>query len=300
MKQITKKAYAKINLSLDVLSKRPDGYHEVCMVMHQIDLCDQVTISIDTDPFRNNIHLEPSPTAHSISLTTNNGLIPTDGGNIAYKAAKAMMDLYTGKDKLEVKIHIEKNIPVSAGLAGGSTNAAAVLLAMDELLELNIPRQKLLDIGKSLGADVPFCIIGGCALSEGIGEKLTPLEGIELEFLLSKPSIEVSTAKVYGGLNIPEIQNHPNTKELLIDLKQKNIEKMYKNMKNVLENVTLKEYDIVMYTKNKMENLGAEHALMSGSGPSVFAFYPDRDKLECAYTEMKKINNETFMVKTFV
>ncbi len=301
MQQITLKAYAKINLSLDVLAKRADGYHEVRMVMQQIDLADTVTVSYEEDG------------ASGIHLTTSNPELPTDGFNIAYAAAELMAEISSKRGQPKpgsIRIHIDKNIPVSAGLAGGSTDAAAVIQALNALWSLKMPAAELMAAGKKLGADVPFCIMGNagdtCALAEGIGEKLSPIRRADNQpltvfkdcwILLSKPPLSVSTAKVYGSLMISGITERPDTEELIAGLMENNWTKISKNMINVLENVTLEEYCIVMYTKNKMRECDPKACLMSGSGPSIFGIFVDKSTAIEAFDVMKELNRDTYLVQ---
>ena len=326
MNEITIKAYAKINLSLDVLGKRPDGYHEVLMVMEQIDLYDTVTVAWLEDEGGSP---GSSPDDSSgISLSTNLPYLPTDGRNIAYKAAELMAERYGrkaaeamagqhGKDTAgRIEIEIFKRIPVAAGLAGGSANCAAVLHALNRLWDLKLDLEALMKIGAELGADVPFCLAGQaalnraldlkaeplavtCAVASGIGERLEPAPPMNAWVLLSKPSISVSTAQVYGGLDLRDIREHPDTEKLVAGLKERNFLKISKNMVNVLENYSLKEYPVIMYTKNKIVTEGkAYQALMSGSGPTVFGLYTSKRKGTAAYSKLKTLNKETFLVKT--
>jgi len=304
MNEITIKAYAKINLSIDVLGKRPDGYHEVLMVMEQIDLFDMVNVS----------WLQGSE--NGISLSTNLPYLPIDDRNIAYKAAELMAKQYGMEEAGRIRIDIEKKIPVAAGLAGGSANCAAVLHALNRIWGLKQGLETLMKLGASLGADVPFCLAGQaalneelelkadpmavtCAVASGIGERLEPATPMKAWVLLSKPPINLSTAQVYGGLNLQEIPEHPNTAELVAGLREGNYYKISKNMTNVLENYSLKEYPVIMYTKNKMIQEGkAYKALMSGSGPTVFGLYTSKRKGTEAYSKLRTLNKETFLIKT--
>ena len=307
MQQVTIKANAKINLSLDVIGKRPDGYHEVRMVMQQIDLFDLVTVSDDSQP-----SLTETLT---IKLTTTHPDLPAGTGNIAYDAARllAMTRVDRGYPRHgSVRIHIDKKIPLAAGLAGGSSDAAAVLLALNRLWSLDYSLDELMILGKKLGADVPFCIMGNagiaaCALAEGIGEKLTPIlraDGERLTIfdncrvLLSKPPIGVSTAKIYGGLVLSDHLKRPDTQELISGLKEGNWDKILKNMINILETVVLKEYCVVMYTKNMMKDCKPAVTLMSGSGPTIFSIFVDIASAKKAYSKMKGLNAETYLVQT--
>jgi len=331
LKEIAVKAYAKINLCIDVLGKRPDGYHEILTVMEQIDLFDLVTVSWISG--NQNI---------GINLKSNKPFLPTDSRNIAYKAAELMINKYGSEidvrritDECEeaaegnldipevdiqkfsrININIEKRIPVAAGLAGGSANCAAVLHALNRLWNLNLDLKTLMEIGTELGADVPFCLAGQtalnehlmlsedalsstCALASGIGEKLEPLPPLKAMVLLSKPPISVSTAQVYGGIDLLNLKDHPNIKELTAGLRENNYYKITKNMINVLENYSLKAYPVIMDTKDKISREGnAAKVLMSGSGPTVFGLYTNKKKAKTAFSRLKKINPETYLVKT--
>lgn len=322
MKSIILNAYAKINLSIDVLGKRPDGYHEVLMVMQQVNLFDKVSIAWDECETGEHGNTKDQENKIQIDLTTNLPYLPLNDKNIAYQAAQLMCQNFKPQEEGNVIININKKIPVAAGLAGGSANAAAVIHGLAKLWELNLTLQQLMDLGVKLGADVPFCImgqaalnsslgflcnekendkkkiIGTCAIASGIGEKLEVIDGIHAWVVLSKPPISVSTAKVYGGLNLQEITQRPNTAELVQGLQERNYHKILKNLINVLENVTLKEYPIIMYTKNKIEEQGKGHkALMSGSGPTIFSLYANKNKAKITFGKLKDLNNETFLVK---
>lgn len=311
MKDISIKAYAKINLSIDILGKRPDGYHEVLMVMEQVDLYDLVKVTWIKE------HKNAGDGQEiQISLPNARTYLPEDHRNIAYKAAERMIKQYRSENPGQINIEIDKRIPVSAGLAGGSANGAAVLHALNQLWDLNLDLETLMKLGSELGADVPFCLSGQaalndvlalkkdpmavtCALAAGIGDKLEPVPPFNAWVLLSKPPIGVSTAQVYAGLDLDEITQHPNTTELIAGLKEKNLYKISKNMINVLENYSLKEYPVIMYTKNKMVQDGkAYKALMSGSGPTVFGLYTSKRKGVSAYSKLKELNKETFLIKT--
>lgn len=316
MKKITIRAYAKINLSIDVLRKRPDGYHEVRMVMTQIDLADQVKVTWREESYQDNSLEGDRKKGITVDLTTNLSFLPTDSRNIAYKAAELMAEQY-GRDRIgSIGIVIEKRIPVAAGLGGGSADCAAVLHALNQLWELQLDLGTLMKLGTGLGADVPFCLAGQaatneelklksdpmagtCAVASGIGEQLELVTPLKAWILLSKPSICLSTAQVYGGLKLEEISEHPNTEELVAGLNGGNLYKISKNMTNVLENYSLKEYPVIMYTKNKIAQDGkAYKALMSGSGPTVFGLYTSKRKGTAAYSLLKTLNKETFLIKT--
>ena len=311
MKELMIKAYAKINLSIDVLGKRADGYHQVLMVMEQIDLYDLVNVEwIQGKEEESN-----EPERIKIVLSTNLPYLPEDNRNIAYQAAELMIQKYKKTGIGQIKIGINKNIPIAAGLAGGSANCAAVLHALNKLWDLRLTLKELFKLGVLLGADVPFCLAGQaalnpilnlqhdfeagtCALASGIGEELQQVNPLNAWVLLSKPPISVSTAQVYGGLDLQELEVHPDIIELVTGLKEKNYYKVAKNMINVLEIYSLKEYPIIMYTKNNIIELGKPYkALMSGSGPTVFGVFMSKSKGKRAYAKLKDMNAETYLVK---
>ncbi len=256
----TLKALAKINLGLDVLGKRENGYHDVRMVMQTIYLYDNVTITKTEQA--------------GIQVECNLQYLPTNDNNIAYKAAKLLMDEFDIQEG--VHIVLDKHIPVAAGLAGGSSNAAAVLVGMNRLFGLGLSQQDLMDRGVSLGADVPYCVMRGTVLAEGIGEILTPLPALpKCYILIAKPGISVSTKTVYEKLDSQTIQNHPDIDGILEGLEQQDIKKIAASMGNVLENVTIEDYPIIEEIKTIMKEEGALNAMMSGSGPTVFGIFED-------------------------
>lgn len=258
---VTLKALAKINLGLDVLGRRENGYHDVRMVMQTIYLYDNVTLEKTEE--------------EGISITCNLPYLPTDTSNIAYKAAKLLIDefgLTSG-----VRITLDKHIPVAAGLAGGSSNAAAVLVGMNRMFSLGLSQEELMKRGVELGADVPYCVMRGTVLAEGIGEILTPLPPLpKCYVLIAKPGINVSTKMVYEKLDSKEITNHPNIDGILEGLEEQDLEKIVSNMGNVLENVTIEAYPIIEQIKDVMKSCGALNAMMSGSGPTVFGIFADK------------------------
>ncbi|WP_373897922.1 4-(cytidine 5'-diphospho)-2-C-methyl-D-erythritol kinase [Haloimpatiens sp. FM7315] len=276
------KAYAKINLSLDVIGKRKDGYHLLKMIMQSIDLYDEIEITKrDT----------------GINIKCNKPYVPLDDKNIAYRAAKIFLDKYNIHSG--VFIDIRKNIPVSAGLAGGSTNAAAVLKSMSELYGLNIKKEELMDIGLKIGADIPYCIIGGTALCEGIGEKVKPLKPFRDKILvLVKPNFGVSTKEVYKAFDINKVYKHPKTHELIDFIVKDDLTNVALNMRNVLENVTIKEHPVIRDIKQTMISMGALGSLMSGSGPSVFGFFEDTLKAQRCFEVLKRNYKEVFITRT--
>ena len=277
------KAYAKINISLDIVGKREsDGYHLLKMIMQNIDLYDEISIRKQKE---------------GITITCNKNYVPTDSRNLAYKAASLFKETYNIEDG--VHIDIVKNIPVSAGLAGGSTDAAAVLKLMNKIFEVNVSDEELMDIGLKLGADIPYCINGGTALCEGIGEKITTLPPFKDKILvLVKPSFGVSTKEVYKSFNLDRVKVHPKTESLIEAMEQDNLYYVANNMKNLLENVTLRKHNILIKIKEDMNRYGAVGSMMSGSGPSVFAFFDDMLKAQRCYEKMKENYREVFLTRT--
>ena len=276
------KAYAKINISLDIVGKREDNYHLLKMIMQNIDLYDEIDINkIDS----------------GIKLRCNKKFIPTDYRNLAYKAAEIFMETY--KIQGGVSINIKKDIPVSAGLAGGSTDCAMVLKLMNKLFEINATDEDLMNIGVKLGADVPYCIKGGTALCEGIGEKITELKPFKGNILiLVKPPFSVSTKEVYKAFEIEKARIHPSTQLLIKAMEEDDLKFIATNMKNLLENVTIRNNRSILVIKEKMIELGALGSMMSGSGPSVFGFFDDMFKAQKCYDEMKKKYKDVFITRT--
>ena len=271
---IALKALAKINLGLDVLGRRENGYHDVRMVMQTIYLYDNVTIEKTEES--------------GIQLECNLFYLPVDESNIAYKAAKLLMDEFDIKEG--VRIVLDKHIPVAAGLAGGSANAAAVLVGMNRLFSLGLSQQELMDRGVSLGADVPYCVMRGTVLAEGIGEILTPLPPLpKCCVLIAKPGISVSTKTVYEKLDSQEITDHPDIDGILEGLDEQDLQKVVSSMGNVLENVTIGDYPIIEEIKCVMKEEGALNAMMSGSGPTVFGIFDDRSKAKQAQKRIREL-----------
>ena len=267
------RALAKINLGLDVLGRRENGYHDVRMVMQTIYLYDNVTLTKTEEP--------------GIHLQTNLFYLPVDEKNIAYKAAKLLMDEFQIKEG--VHITLDKHIPVAAGMAGGSSNAAAVLVGMNRLFRLGLSEQDLMERGVSLGADVPYCVMRGTVLAEGIGEILTPLAPLpKCYILVAKPSISVSTKTVYEKLDAHEIEDHPDIDGVIAGLEAGDLKKVAGSMGNVLERVTIEDYPIIQEIKNAMVEAGALNAMMSGSGPTVFGIFEDRMLARQAQQKIRK------------
>lgn len=271
MEQIELHSLAKINLSLDVTGKRPNGYHDVEMVMQTVYLSDTVRLRLRPDGW--------------IRLTSNLPFLPTDDRNIAVKAVRLLQKecgLSVGAD-----ISLHKRIPVAAGLAGGSSNAAAVLFGMNRLLGLGLPREKLARLGTQLGADVPYCLLRGTALARGIGEELTPLPAMpSCTVLLAKPPVSVSTKEVYEALEQAGTIVHPNTKGMLDAIQSRDLNRIAGCMGNVLEPVTERKHPIVGQLRQIMLDAGAMGAMMSGSGPTVFGLFDRRPAARAAQKEI--------------
>lgn len=262
------RATAKINLALDVLRKRPDGYHEVRMVMQMVGMYDR-------------LKLEAVKGTGAVELTTNLSYIPTDDNNLVVRAARLLMEKAGVTDGL--KIRLDKFIPVAAGLAGGSSDAAMTLIGVNRIFHLGYTERELMDLGTRIGADVPFCIQRGTALSEGIGEVITPLKAMpDAGILLSKPNISVSTRDVYSAFDAGQIEKHPDIDGLLQALDAGDLQEMAKGerMGNVLESVTGPKYPVIAELEDIMLQEGALRAIMSGSGPTVFGIFDDREKAE--------------------
>ncbi|MCX7922761.1 MAG: 4-(cytidine 5'-diphospho)-2-C-methyl-D-erythritol kinase [Clostridia bacterium] len=275
-------ARAKINLSLDVTGKRSDGYHEVRMIMQTIELHDTVCLEIIDS---------------GIEISCDSRWVPSNNDNIAYKAAKLLIEKYDIKSG--IKIDIRKRIPVAAGLAGGSTDAAAVMKGMNRLFSLGISQTELMALGKQIGADVPYCIKGGTMLAEGLGEILTELNPLQcLHIVLIKPKIGVSTAWVYKNLNLDIITDRPDTEMLIKAVQDNKISVLAENMKNVLETVTLTKYAVIKEIKDRLVEHGAVGSMMSGSGPSVFGIFKDKQSAEHAYKMLVDDRWDCFLTQT--
>ena len=276
------KAYGKVNISLDVVGKREDGYHLLSMIMQNIDLYDEI---------------EVEKQECGIILECNKSYVPVDNRNLAYKAAEIFKERYDIVDG--VKINIEKNIPVSAGLAGGSTDAAAVLKVMNKLFNVNATEEELMELGLKLGADIPYCIHGGTALCEGIGEIITPIKPFRDKIVvLVKPAFGVSTKEVYKNFNLEKVKQHPKTADIINAIENDDLNFVASNMKNLLENVTLRKHKILIKIKEEMNACGAINSMMSGSGPTVLAFFDDMLKAQRCFEKMKKKYSDVFITRT--
>lgn len=269
---ISLKALAKINLGLDVVRRREDGYHEVRMIMQTIHLYDRLDIIRTKEP--------------GIQIQTNLSFLPVNENNLIYKAAKLLMDEFSITDGVSVKL--DKRIPVAAGMAGGSTDAAAMLIGVNRLFSLGLTKKQLMERGVQIGADVPYCIMRGTALAEGIGEALSPLPPmVKCPVLIAKPSISVSTKFVYQNLKLDDTTIHPDIDLMIEDIKAKNLHDIAAHMGNVLETVTIPNYPVIDEIKKHMLSNGAVGAMMSGSGPTVFGLFDDEDTAKKAYKAMR-------------
>jgi 4-diphosphocytidyl-2-C-methyl-D-erythritol kinase len=275
-------APAKINLALDVIGCRQDGYHDVRMIMQSIRLFDRLNMNKRND--------------HKVSLQTNLEFLPADENNLVYKAAKLLVDEFSLSG---VSIELSKRIPVAAGMAGGSTDAASCLLAMNELFELGLSNEELMKRGVTLGADIPYCILKGTALSEGIGDILTPLPPApDCHLLIAKPNIHVSTKYVYTSLVLDENTNHPNINGMMKAISNNSLIEMCGYMSNVLEDVTINKHPEIQTIKETMINYGALGSLMSGSGPTVFGVFDKKNDAEKAKEACKELPFRCFVYLT--
>ena len=272
--RIQLKALAKINLGLDVLRRREDGYHEVKMIMQTISLHDDLEIRRIKTP--------------EIQVKTNLYYLPTNENNLVYKAAKLLMDEFDIKEG--VSIQLKKRIPVAAGMAGGSTDGAAVLWGMNQMYGLGLSRQELMERGVKLGADVPYCVQRGTALAEGIGERLSVLPSMpKCTILIAKPGISVSTKFVYENLHANDLkpEQHPDVDSMIEAMKEKNLDLLCERMGNVLETVTIPAYPVIQEIKEHMMACGAAGAMMSGSGPTVFGIFHSPVQAKAAMKDLK-------------
>ncbi|MDR2770941.1 MAG: 4-(cytidine 5'-diphospho)-2-C-methyl-D-erythritol kinase [Clostridiales Family XIII bacterium] len=312
---ITLKSYAKINLSIDILGKLPNGYHRIRTVMQQIDLFDTVRVSLRRGGAGVRVTLSAQTEGAGFEE------LPTDERNLAVRAARAFFAAFAPQFCGSVAIRLRKRIPLAAGLAGGSGNAAAVLLALAKLCapqETSLPDeaadrlQSLMELGFRIGADVPFCVMGqaalqralglqggfaaACALAEGMGEKLTPLPSLRGRVIVAKPAAALSTAAVYAGFDLSAVALRPDTEALVAGVKTGDSGQIRKNMINVLEITVLKEYPEIADMKARLAaDERAECALMSGSGSSVFAWYRDRTACETAFNALRRTESAVWM-----
>lgn len=284
MRELKLKARAKINLGLDVVRKREDGYHEVRMIMQMINLYDKITLRKKTEP--------------GITVTTNLSYLPVNEDNLVYRAAKLLMDEFQVDGGLEIEL--QKYIPVAAGMAGGSTDAASVMVGVNKIFQLGLNKKQLMERGVKIGADVPFCIMRGTALAEGIGEELTPLPAMpHCSLVIAKPKIHVSTKFVYGNLKVKELTEHPDIDGQVQALRENDLEQLVARMGNVLETVTIPAYPVIDEIKHMMMKYGAMGAMMSGSGPTVFGIFEKEDKAQevCRLLKKEKAAKQVYLVR---
>lgn len=270
---ITKKAYAKVNLGLDVIRRREDGYHEVRMIMQTVDICDVLTFTRQERP--------------GIVVTTDKEELPGDESNLIYKAARLVTETCSVREG--IKIELQKRIPMAAGMAGGSTDAAAVFHGMNEMFGLGMDEDEMCALGVKIGADIPYCVKGGTALAEGIGEILTKLpDAPACVVLVAKPDIDVSTKYVYENLHAESLEYHPDIDGMRAAIEEGDLRGMAERMGNVLETVTVNAYPVIREIKEVMKKSGAWNALMSGSGPTVFGIYDSQEQARAAYDCLEK------------
>ena len=273
MREIKLKARAKINLGLDVVRKREDGYHEVRMIMQMINLYDRITLRRSTEP--------------GIRVTTNLPYLPVNEDNLVYRAAKLLMEEFKVTEGAEIEL--QKYIPVAAGMAGGSSDAAAVMVGVNRIFHLGLTKKQLMERGVKIGADVPFCIMRGTALAEGIGEVLTPLPAMpHSSLVIAKPKIHVSTKFVYGNLKANELKEHPDIDGQVQALREGSLEQLVAKMGNVLETVTIPAYPVIDEIKKTMLKNDAMGAMMSGSGPTVFGIFEREERAQEVCRLLKK------------
>ncbi len=272
---IIKKAYAKVNLGLDVIRRREDGYHEVRMIMQTVDICDVLTFTRQERP--------------GIVVTTDKEELPGDESNLIYKAARLVTETCSVREG--IKIELQKRIPMAAGMAGGSTDAAAVFHGMNEMFGLGMDEDEMCALGVKIGADIPYCVKGGTALAEGIGEILTKLpDAPACVVLVAKPDIDVSTKYVYENLHAESLEYHPDIDGMRAAIEEGDLRGMAERMGNVLETVTVNAYPVIREIKEVMKKSGAWNALMSGSGPTVFGIFGEEEKARKAYNEIAQAN----------
>lgn len=284
MNTLTEPAYAKINLSLDVLGRREDGYHDLKMVMQSVSLCDQVRMTLGE--------------TERLTLSTNLGFLPVDGKNIAVMAARAFAR-HTGVDLARLSIHIDKRIPVCAGTAGGSSDGAAVLRGLNRLYDTGLSLRQLAEIGEEVGSDVPYCVLGGTALAEGRGEVLTALTPLPAcEIVMCKPGFPVSTPELYHAIDKVKIRCRPDTDGLLAALSRQDLRGVSQRMFNVFEQaLPPKRRTVIEEIKNTMIQRGALGACMSGSGPTVFGLFQSEADANAAARKLRESFAETFVVR---
>lgn len=284
MDKLELKAYGKINLGLDVIRKRPDGYHDLDMVMQMVDVYDDVTLT----------RLEGT----EIVVRTDTTVLSNGKDNLAYMAAKMLMDEFGIAQGLEITI--KKRIPIAGGMAGGSSDCAATLKGVNQMFDLGLGKEELMERGVRLGADVPYCILGGTAIARGIGEILTPLPTPpKCHVIIAKPPVSVSTAFVYGNIKPDKIEKRPDIEAMVSAIKTQDLYKLAESLYNVMEDITVPQYPIIQEIKTVMLDNGALNSIMSGSGPTVFGLYDDIEKAEqtVELLKTKELTEQLYLTK---
>ena len=284
MDKLQLKAYGKINLGLDVIRKRPDGYHDLDMIMQMVDVYDDVIIE--------------KKAGEEIVVKADAAVLSNGKDNLAYMAAKMLFDEFGIKSVVEITIH--KRIPIAGGMAGGSSDCATTLIGINEMFNLGLSKQQLMERGVKLGADVPYCVLGGTAIARGIGEVLTPLPTPpQCHVIIAKPPISVSTAYVYGHIRPDEITKRPDIEQMTLAIKEQDLNKLSDLLYNVMEEVTVSEYPVIEKLKSIMLENGALNSIMSGSGPTVFGLFDDREKAQAAMKALdsKELTEQLYLTK---
>lgn len=284
MDKLQLKAYGKINLGLDVIRKRPDGYHDLDMIMQMVDVYDDVIIE--------------KKAGEEIVVKADAAVLSNGKDNLAYMAAKMLLDEFGIKSGVEITIH--KRIPIAGGMAGGSSDCATTLIGINEMFNLGLSKQQLMERGVKLGADVPYCVLGGTAIARGIGEVLTPLPTPpQCHVIIAKPPISVSTAYVYGHIRPDEITKRPDIDQMTLAIKEQDLNKLSDLLYNVMEEVTVSEYPVIEKLKSIMLENGALNSIMSGSGPTVFGLFDDREKAQAAMKALdsKELTEQLYLTK---
>lgn len=284
MDKLQLKAYGKINLGLDVIRKRPDGYHDLDMIMQMVDVYDDVIIE--------------KKAGEEIVVKADVAVLSNGKDNLAYMAAKMLLDEFGIKSGVEITIH--KRIPIAGGMAGGSSDCATTLIGINEMFNLGLSKQQLMERGVKLGADVPYCVLGGTAIARGIGEVLTPLPTPpQCHVIIAKPPISVSTAYVYGHIRPDEITKRPDIEQMTLAIKEQDLNKLSDLLYNVMEEVTVSEYPVIEKLKSIMLENGALNSIMSGSGPTVFGLFDDREKAQAAMKALdsKELTEQLYLTK---
>lgn len=284
MDKLQLKAYGKINLGLDVIRKRPDGYHDLEMIMQMVDVYDDVIIE--------------KKAGEEIVVKADAAVLSNGKDNLAYMAVKMLFDEFGIKSGVEITIH--KRIPIAGGMAGGSSDCATTLIGINEMFNLGLSKQQLMERGVKLGADVPYCVLGGTAIARGIGEVLTPLPTPpQCHVIIAKPPISVSTAYVYGHIRPDEITKRPDIEQMTLAIKEQDLNKLSDLLYNVMEEVTVSEYPVIEKLKSIMLENGALNSIMSGSGPTVFGLFDDREKAQAAMKALdsKELTEQLYLTK---